>query len=120
MKIIIKATNFDLTPSIEGAVQEKLGALEKFIPKGTEPIEMRVEVGLPSFKHQSGEIFRTEANLRIHADILRTEAYGEDLFASINQVKDNMQRLIERYKGKHPDRTKKVSEIDNDDFKKPF
>lgn len=119
MKIIIKATNFDLTPSIESAVQEKLGALGKFIPQNTEPVEMRVEVGLPSHKHQSGDIFRTEVNLRIHSDILRAEAFGEDLLASINQVKDNMQRLIEKYKGKHPDRSIKVSEIEND-FKKPF
>ncbi len=119
MKIIIKATNFDLTPSIQGAIEEKLGSISKFIPKNTQPLEMRVEVGLPSHKHHSGEIFRTEVNLRIHSDILRAEAYGEDLFASINQAKDNLQRLVEKYKGKHPDKAQKISQID-DDFKKLF
>lgn len=113
MKILIKATNFDLTPSIESQIHEKLGSIEKFIPEGTEPLEMRVEVGLTSTKHTSGDIFRAEANLRIHSDILRSEAVGKDIFMAINEVKDQLQRIVKRYKSKNS----RVSKVD---FETPF
>ena len=111
MKILIKATNFDLTPNIESQINEKLGSIAKFIPEGTEPLEMRVEVGLTS--HGSGDSFRAEANLRIHSDILRSEATGKDVFMAINEVKDQLQRIVKRYKGKN----NRVSKVD---FETPF
>lgn len=119
MKIIIKATNFTLTPSVQGAVEEKLGSIAKFIPKETLPLELRVEVALISHKHTSGDIFRTEANLRIHSNVLRTEAQGKDIFEAINQAKDNLQRLVEKYKGRHPDKALKISQASGD-LKKLF
>lgn len=107
MNIIIKSTNFDLTPSIREQVEEKLGAVKKFIPDNTEPVELRVEVGLTSKHHTKGEIYRAEANLRIHDDILRSESTKEDLLSAIIEARQEMERLITRYKKKKTDVSRK-------------
>lgn len=110
MNIIIKATNFTLTPAIEEEISEKLGSIEKYIPANTEPLELRVEVALTTKHHQKGDIFRAEANLRIHDDIIRVESDKEELIMAITDVKDELQESIKRYKGKQDDAARGAKE----------
>lgn len=103
MKIIIKATGFELTPSIQEGVENKLSSLSKFIPPNTEPVELRVEVGMTGKHHVKGDIFRAELNLLIHSDLLRVESCKEDLMMAIVDAKDELQEQIRKYKGKQAD-----------------
>ncbi len=103
MNIIIKATGFELTPPIQEAAEKKLSSIAKFIPPGTEPVELRLEIGLTSKHHAKGDIFRAEANLLIHNDLLRVESCKEDLMMAITDAKDELQEQIRKYKGKQAD-----------------
>jgi putative sigma-54 modulation protein len=98
MKIDIKGTNMELTEAIKDYVNEKIGGLEKFFDN---IIEAKVEVGKTSNHHQKGDVFRAEVNLDVPEKyVLRAEAVREDLYMAINEVKDDLQRQIKKYKEK--------------------
>ncbi len=98
MQIDIKGTNLELTESIKDYVNEKIGSLEKFY-NGI--LVARVDVGLTTKHHQKGKIFRAEVNLEVpQQHIIRAEAEREDLYMAINEVKDELQRQIKKYKEK--------------------
>ncbi|MDD5341585.1 MAG: ribosome-associated translation inhibitor RaiA [Patescibacteria group bacterium] len=98
MKIDIKGTNMELTEAIKDYVNEKIGGLEKFFDN---IIEAKVDVGKTSNHHQKGDVFRAEVNLDVPEKyVLRAEATREDLYMAINEVKDDLQRQIKKYKEK--------------------
>ncbi len=98
MQIDIKSKNMKLTEAIKNYVNEKIGGLEKFYDN---ILVARVEVGLTTNHHQKGDIFRAEANLEVpQKHILRAESEKEDLYMAINEVKDDLQRQIKKFKEK--------------------
>ena len=110
MRIIIKATNLKLTPSIKNHIEEKIGSLEKFtqkietedspLAKSKPLLEVWVEVGKVSRHHRKGDVFRAEAQIRIPGREMRVEATEDNLFLAINEVKDGLQRDLKKYSDK--------------------
>ncbi len=103
MKIIIKATEFELTPSLTTYIETKLSGLAKFIQaldtKG-QP-ELRVEVGRTTRHHQHGPVFRAEGNLRLPGTVLRAEHVDNDARTAIARLRDKLHLEIEKHKTKH-------------------
>ena len=98
MQIDIKGTNLELTQAIKDYINEKIGGLEKFFDQ---ILEARVDVGITSEHHQKGKIFRAEVNLEVPQKyIIRAEAEREDLYMAINEVKDELQIQLKKYKEK--------------------
>jgi putative sigma-54 modulation protein len=98
MKINIKGTNMDLTDAIKDYVNEKIGSLDKFYDN---ILEARVEIGLTTKHHQKGDIYRAEVNLEVpQKHLLRAEAVRDDLYLSINEVKDELQLQLKKFKEK--------------------
>ena len=101
MKIIIKATNIKLSPSINEYVNEKIGGLDKFLKKfDPELTKAYVEVGKITQGQRQGDIFRAEVNLNINGRLIRVEETEESLHTAIDLVKDELQREIRRHKDK--------------------
>lgn len=99
--INIKATNIELVPQLRQYIEEKISQLDKFIQHIDGCVEAWVEVGKPSRHHQKGkDIFYVEVNIRLPRQGVRSEAKGSDLYLTIDQVKDELQRLLKKYKGK--------------------
>ena len=100
MKIDIKATNLDLTPALREYIEEKIGALTKFLkrwdPEGI--VEAWVEVGRTTKHHYKGNVFRAEVDLRLPGKILRAEDENFDIRVAIDRVRDKLRREIEKYK----------------------
>jgi putative sigma-54 modulation protein len=101
MKISIKATNVEITPSLREYVEEKIGSLEKFVKRwNTEDgVEVWVEVGRTTEHHRKGDVFRAEADLRLPGKILRAEEDHSDVRVAVDRVREKLQREIEKYKG---------------------
>ncbi len=100
MKITIKATGLDLTPSIKEYIEDKIGSLHKFIQKfdmNNEAIAS-VEIARTSTHHNKGDVFYAEVNLRLPGKTLRAEDQDFDVRVAINKVKDVLKRDIEKYK----------------------
>ena len=98
MKVTIKATNLKLTPGIKKVIEEKIATLDKFIPHIDTSVEAFVEVALETRHHKKGNIYYAEINIKVPGKILRSEARREDIYQAINEVKDELQRILKGYK----------------------
>lgn len=103
MKINIKGTNLKLTPSIYSYIDKKIGELDKFV-KHIGNVEAWVEVGRISKHHRKGDVFRAEVQIRLpHTQGVRAVSEQLDLHIAIDEVKNEMQRQLKRYKDKQRD-----------------
>jgi putative sigma-54 modulation protein len=91
MKINIQGVGVELTEAIKDYINKKIGALEKFIRTEGGEIFMDVEIGKTSNKHKQGELFKTEINLSFDGKKFYTISDKEDLYASIDDAKEEME-----------------------------
>ncbi len=97
--ITTKATNITITPKIHELIEQKFAPLGKFIPKGAENTICEVELSKIA-EHQSGKIYRAEANLTILGKLYRAEATEEHIEKAIDEVRDELKRELVRASGK--------------------
>lgn len=92
----IKGTNMELTEAIKQYVERKLESLVSICEKYS-PCDVAVEVGKTSQHHQKGEVFYAELNMTIPGAVLRATSTMDDLYAAIDDVKDELKRqLVDR------------------------
>lgn len=99
MDLIVKNRNHGkLSERQRNHIEEKLGKLERYLDalsSGT--VEVSTET-----RRNAGEVYRVQVTLvGDHGIILRAEDYGEDLYTAVDEVRDNLQRQVKRYKEKH-------------------
>lgn len=94
----------ELSREISLYIDDKLEYLDKHlaIASGDGAIA-DISVGKADKHHGKGDVFRASFNLGIGGDLLRAEAYDEDLYAAIDKVKDEMAREIKSFKEKRGD-----------------
>ena len=97
----IRATNTTLTSAITDYVNAKLGksVLEKFAGS-YEILGVEVDIGKTSEHHNNGEIFRAEVNVEVKGKILRAVSDKEDLCAAIDDVRDEIIKVLKDTKTK--------------------
>ncbi len=101
MEIIFKTKEFVLTPSTEDYIHKKLENLEKFLSGfGEELTKIEVELGRTTSRHRTGDIFRAEINLSVGSKLFRVESEQDDLFAAIDEVRDDLEQEIKKFKTK--------------------
>ena len=98
MKVTIKATNLKLTPEVKKAIEEKIATLDKFIPHIGTSVEAFVEVAFETRHHKKGKIYYAEANIKVPGKIIRSEAREKNIYRAINEIKDELQRILKEYK----------------------
>ena len=98
MKILTKGTNLELTEALKNYVEEKVGVLDRYMDG---ILEARVELEKTT-PQQKGEIFRCEVNLSVpQTHLLRAESTEIDLYAAIDTVIPKLREEIQKYKGQH-------------------
>jgi putative sigma-54 modulation protein len=100
MKTNIKATGIDLTPSLRSYVEEKLGYVERLLGQVEDNLLANIEIGKTTNHHHSGEVFRAEINLHLAGHDYRAARTDVDLYAAIDQVKDDIVEEIKSYRNK--------------------
>lgn len=88
-----KATNISLTPSISEYVEKKVGMLEKFF-RNADEVLVNIEVGKTTRHHKSGDIFRAEIHIQSAGEEFYATVDKDDLYAAIDEVKDEMAREL--------------------------
>jgi len=102
LKINIKGNGLDLTPAIREYIEEKIGRLEKFLPKNSETeIIARVEISRTTKHHQKGPVFRAEANISLGVNLLRGEQDDWDIRVAIDQVENKLEQEIKKLNEKN-------------------
>ena len=100
MKINVKAAGFELTPSLNVYIENKLGTLSKLIKRFDEEgvAELWLDLSRTTRHHRKGEVFRAEADLRLPKKILRAQKEAGDIRAAIDMLKDTLHLEINKYK----------------------
>ena len=97
MNINIKATNIELTSSVNDYVNKRLSSIEKFVKEG-EDIAIYVEVGKTTNHHKQGDVFRAEISIEISGNKFYTFSEKEDLYVAIDDAKEEIIRQIKNNK----------------------
>lgn len=96
----------EITDAIRAFVEEKVQVLEK-MTEDWQPAELRIEVGKTTNHHAKGPYFKAEMQLSIPGEVLRATEEAEDLYESIDKVRDNLRRQLKEYKERIQDRSQR-------------
>ncbi len=110
MNIIIKGTNLELHEDLKNYVNEKIGGLAKFIDNDnvdTSGVTARVELAKTTQHHQQGDIYKAEVNLQLPKKMLRNVVESDDIYKSIDDVKDELKIMINEYKNERTSRIRR-------------
>lgn len=108
MKIDIKATKIELTEEIKDYVQKKMDMVDKYLGK-MPVINCRVEVGTTVGGQNKGKIYRTEVNLDLAGTLIRVEKTADELYKSVDKVKDHLDLQIKKHKERMIERKRKAA-----------
>ena len=99
-KIDIRANSIELTPAIEEYIYKKAESFDKYI-EGGDGARLYVEIEKTTAHHRQGEVFRAEFNLSTSKGQFRAEEEASDLYAALDEVKDELLSEIRKEKDKH-------------------
>ena len=106
MWITITGKNIDLTEGLKGAVEDKLGKLEKYFTEDTD-----ILVTLSVEKERQ----KIEVTIPVKGNIIRSEQVSNDMYVSIDLVEEVIERQLKKYKKKIISKHQNAS-----NFKKEF
>ena len=91
MAINVRGKNLDITPALKDYVEKRVKKVTKYFDKtGDISVILRVEKG----RHQ------VEVTVPVDGILLRGEESTPDMYASIDQVMDKLEKQIEKHKTK--------------------
>lgn len=108
MKIDIKSTQLEVTPSLAQFIEEKIGSLSRFIPaqkdgggeiRSHPTVEAFVEIARTTKHHRHGDVFRAEVNVRMGGKIFRAQKQDWDIRAAIDGVREELKMELQKEKG---------------------
>ena len=93
--------NVEVPDHVRRYLEEKLQSLEHLIDSGDSTLFCQIELSKTTEHHQSGKVFRAEANLRAGGAAFRAVAEGETLEEALDEVKDELKIELSKHKDKN-------------------
>jgi len=100
MNIAIQTKNIEMTDAIRKYVEKKLKGMDRFANTTESQLQIQVEVGRTLGDQESGEVFRAEINLSINGNQFYAVSKKDELYAAIDDVKNETVRQMKKSKGK--------------------
>lgn len=103
MQINLQGKNMELTEAIKDYALKRvtnLGKLLSSIEKNGGEVMVNLEVGQSTKHHKSGVIFHSDCLVNINGKKFYSESDNEDLYATIDAVKDSLFNEIEKNKNR--------------------
>ncbi len=97
MNIIINGRHLDITPAIRSYSEDKIKKFDKYIPNINEAI---VTLSVEKYRHKA------EVLLRVNGVMLQAESVTEEIYSSIDEVAEKMERQVKKHKEKITSRRK--------------
>lgn len=97
--ITLKAVNLDISPGLRSLVDQKFEPLGKLLPDGKTETTCEVEMEKLA-EHQTGKIYRVEANLFVAGVLHRGEAKEDQVEKAIDVVRNELRRELQKTNGK--------------------
>jgi ribosomal subunit interface protein len=99
MNTKIKTTGISLTPAISEYADKRLTKISKIL--GGDPAYIcDVELAKTTNHHKNGDIFKAEIHIVGKGKDLYASAENSDLYAAIDEMRDEVTRLLKASKGK--------------------
>lgn len=111
MKFIITGKNIEVTEGLKGAVQDKIGKLEKYFTPETE-----VHVTLSVEKDRQ----KIEVTIPVKGSVIRSEQVSNDMYVSIDLVEEIIERQLKKYKNKLIDKQQSADFFRQDFIEKDY
>lgn len=106
MKFQLTTNDFELTPALESYLKKKLAKVEKFLSRFGK--DFLAEITLTRLSHQrQGKILELVINLHLPKKIIRAQEKGDDPYALIDKVEEEVIRLVKTEKDKAITRVRK-------------
>jgi ribosomal subunit interface protein len=105
MRLTIKATNITHTNAIDAHIMKRMREIEKILEPKEKSELARVEVGMFSNHHKTGDVFFAEITFHVKKKDFRARVEDADLYRAIDAVKDE---ILQEVKGHH-DRTRTLA-----------
>ncbi len=105
MRLTIKATGIEHTNAIDAYVIKRLRELERVLEPKEKSELARIDVGMDSKHHKKGDVFYAEITFRARKKAFRARAHSENLYAAIDEMKDEVVREVRE----HHDRTRALA-----------
>ena len=104
INISIKSRNIELTGPVEKYARKKVSSLEKHITADEDAsIFAQVELGKEVRDQMTGDIFVASIDLDIAGEVHHVEVEQNDLYAAIDEMKDEMTRVVRSSQDKKRD-----------------
>jgi ribosomal subunit interface protein len=100
MNINFKATGIVLTEAIRGYAEKRIETVGRLFGEDRDKVVVDVELSQTTKHHKAGNIFRTEITLRNAGRRFRAVSTKEDLYASIDDAKEELEREVVSKKDK--------------------
>jgi len=91
MNIIINCRHMDLTKTLKDYAEEKIGKFEKYLGNITEAV---VTLSVEKYRHKA------EVLMKVDGLLIQAESITGEMYASIDEVVDKLERQIKKYKEK--------------------
>jgi len=90
-----------MTPEVSDYLDERIGALKKFVDEDDETARCDVEIGRTAGRsNRADDQWRAEFNLVCASGVFRTEAAAATVNAAIDEAKDELLRQLRKSKRK--------------------
>lgn len=89
-----------MSETVTDYVEKKYLSLEKFIQGDTSDIVMNVEIAKTTAHHHAGDIFRAEVTFALKGKTIRAESEKQDIYMAIDDVRDQVERILVSHKDK--------------------
>lgn len=96
MQLTIEPKGLELTDAIRTYAEEKFRMLESI----GDIIKLDIDCGKESGAHHHGDIYMCEAHLFVAGKDFFVKKQGEDLYKTIDKVKDHLKELFAEWKAR--------------------
>lgn len=96
----ILCKDFDLTDAIKSYADEKMSALNKYLPDAGAEAVFNLRLGKVSNSQHSGKIFYAEVSIKTPEKNFGALVESDDIYSAIDQLKDDLAHNIAHYKDK--------------------
>ena len=91
MNIIVNGRHLEITPSLRGYAEGKIGKFEKYISNITEAV---VTLSVEKYRHKA------EVLLKVNGFLIQAEGITGEIYSAIDEVVEKLEKQVIRYKEK--------------------
>jgi len=91
MNIIVTGRHLEVTPALKSYVEKKVQRFDRYLSNISEAI---VTLGVEKYRHKA------EVLLKVNGVLIQAEGITGDVYASIDEVAEKLERQIKKYKEK--------------------